>query len=312
MTDADVDGAHIRTLLLTFFYRQMPQLIDQGFVFLAQPPLYKITRKKHEEYIESEEKLTQKLLELGTEDIVFEYGGRVVKGRELHSVLDSLIHLEQIGRALARKGILMDEYVAQRDPGTGRFPKYLVLVEHNGAGLERHFAHNDAQLKALQEEVQTRTGKQFEFFESGEAKEEKPPFQVVEIYSAEQVGKWASALEKRGFNISQYRASEAPLGQLAVGEKAQKDIHALPELLDAVREMGKQGLQIQRYKGLGEMNPDQLYETTMNRETRKMLKVVVENSTMADEMFTILMGDEVEPRRKFIEENALNVRNLDV
>jgi DNA gyrase subunit B len=315
MTDADVDGAHIRTLLLTFFYRQMPKLIERGHIYLAQPPLYKISRRKHEEYIESDEQLTRKLLELGADDVVLECqpDGRTVKGRDLMAVLDILTRIEQIAHSLRRKGISLEEFLGHRDEKSGHFPKYMVMINGQAEGGERHFVYTDAELKKLREDVESRVGHQLEIFtEDGEPAQPKSAFRWVEIYAAESVAKLAAALEKRGFSIAQYLPAKEPFASLANGGKEAQPIRSMPELLNAVKSLGREGLVIQRYKGLGEMNPDQLYETTMNREKRKLLKVVLENNALADEMFTVLMGDEVEPRRIFIEENALNVRNLDI
>ena len=315
MTDADVDGAHIRTLLLTFFYRQMPQLFDQGYVYLAQPPLYKVTRKKTEEYVDSDESLTRKLLELGTEDVTIEHanGKGEFKGRELTSVLEALTGIEQIAHSLARKGIKMQEYLLKKDKNTGHYPKYLVTIDdNNGNDGERYFVYTDAELKKLREEVEQRIGHQLEIFsDAGSPAEAASAFRWVEIYSAQPLSKHVATLEKKGFSIEQYQNSEKPICYL-VGDDNKKPVHSLAELLNEVRNLGRKGLTIQRYKGLGEMNPEQLYETTMNPQKRKLLKVVLEDALRADEIFTVLMGDEVEPRRIFIEENALNVRSLDI
>ena len=321
MTDADVDGAHIRTLLLTFFYRQMPELIKHGYIYLAQPPLYKISRKKHEEYVESDEQLTRKLLELGTRDVALNYkkSKKTFKGAALHGILDALTRMEQIAGTFARKGIDFEEYLTKRNPNTGRFPKYLATVT-NGEQGERHYVYTDAELKKLRVAVEKRIGRQLEIFGdenggNGEEGEEKPkppsPFRWTEIYAATSLGRLITALEKKGFTVDHYEASEKPLGQLVVGD-SKTPVFSLPQLLDTVREMGAKGHEIQRYKGLGEMNPAQLYDTTMDPEKRKLLKVVMEDAVRADEIFTILMGSEVEPRRQFIQENALHVRNLDV
>jgi len=316
MTDADVDGAHIRTLLLTFFYRQMLPLIEHEFVYLAQPPLYKITRKKHEEYIDSDEELTRRLLELGAQDVAFERvdSSQTLKGRELLSVLELLTRIEQVGNSLRRKGVPLDEYLAKRHPQTGMFPRYLVTFKTNGVG-ERHFVYTDTELTSLREEVEMRLGQQLEIFgeEGGDQAASKTAFRWIELYAAESLSKLAAALEKKGFMMNQYLPSKEPFGYLVEGNGEKRiPVHSLPEMLNAVKNLGREGLVIQRYKGLGEMNPDQLYETTMNREKRKLVKVVLENAALADEIFTVLMGDEVEPRRAFIEENALNVKNLDI
>ena len=321
MTDADVDGAHIRTLLLTFFYRQMPELIKHGYIYLAQPPLYKISRKKHEEYVESDEQLTRKLLELGTQNVVLDYkkSDKKFKGAALHSILDALTRMEQIARTFSRKGIDFEEYLTKRNPNTGRFPKYLATVA-NGETGERHYVYTDAELKKLRVEVEKRIGRQLEIFgDDGAGEDEqdadKPKqssaFKWTEIYAATSLGRLVTALEKKGFTVDHYEAGDDPLGHLIDGDR-NTPIFSLPQLLDAVREMGAKGHEVQRYKGLGEMNPSQLYETTMDPQKRKLLKVVMEDAVRADEIFTILMGSEVEPRRQFIQENALNVRNLDV
>jgi len=315
MTDADVDGAHIRTLLLTFFYRQMPQLFEHGYVYLAQPPLYKITRKKSEEYIDTDEALTRKLLDLGTEDVTVEHasGKGTFKGRELTSVLEALTGIEQVAHSLARKGIKMQEYLLRKDKDTGHYPKYLVTIDgNNGNGGERHFVYTDAELKKLREEVEKRIGHQLEIFSEGASPAEAASaFRWIEIYSAQPLSKYVAVLEKKGFSIEQYQTSEMPICYL-VDDDNRKPVSSLADLLNEVRALGRKGLTIQRYKGLGEMNPEQLYETTMNPQKRKLLKVVIEDALRTDQIFTILMGDEVEPRRLFIEENALNVRSLDI
>jgi len=314
MTDADFDGAHIRTLLLTFFYRQMRELVEQGYVFLAQPPLYKISRKKHEEYIDSDEQLTRKLLELGVDEMTLEVPGKKggIKGRSLLSLLDVLTRLEQVSRRLARKGVQIGEYLAKRHPKTGNFPKYLVTLDQGEAG-ERLYAYTDGELKKLRQDVEKRIGRQLEIFSDDvQVTQPEAAFRWIEIYSAQVVGKLATSLASKGFSMSQYETSKKPVCYARENGKGRRPVHSLSALLDTVRETGRKGLTIQRYKGLGEMNPEQLYETTMNRDTRRLLKVVLEGSATADEMFATLMGEEVEPRRQFIEQNALNVRNLDI
>ena len=319
MTDADVDGAHIRTLLLTFFYRQMRELIEQGFVYLAQPPLYKITRKRHEEYIESEEQLTRKLLEMGTGDMALTTpnGEHTYTGATLANLLEILTRLEQISHRLARKGVQINDFLPLRRESDGLFPKYLVTIAGDDEP-ERHYAYTDDELKQLKEEVEMRLGLQLEIFtddggiDDSQVPEGTPQFDWEELYVASSLTKVITALAGNGIDIAQYDDSDAPLCHLAEGDDAPTPIHAVPALLDRVREMGRKGLTIQRYKGLGEMNPDQLFDTTMDPESRKLLKVVIEGAASADEIFTILMGDEVPPRRQFIEENAKNVRNLDI
>lgn len=322
MTDADVDGAHIRTLLLTFIYRQMRELLERGYIYLAQPPLYKITRKKHEEYIGSEEELTRRLLELGASDVELKKGEHVYKGRELDALLDVLTRLEFIADRLSRKGVFFNEYVEQRDEENGNFPKYLVQVEDDGREVERHYVYTDADLKTLREQVEARLGRQVDLDtddmppeEAGEEAGEVQPeigFKYTEIFSATNVKRLVASLEQHGFSTADLMPSDEACAIICMGEENQTPVTQLSELLQFVRELGQKGLSIQRYKGLGEMNPDQLFETTMDPLNRRLLKVVLEDAVRADEVFTVLMGEEVAPRRQFIQDNALNVRNLDI
>jgi len=312
MTDADVDGAHIRTLLLTFFYRQMRELIEHGHVYLAQPPLYKITRKRHEEYIDTEEALTRKLLDLGASDATL-YDRRrdaALKGRELKALLDALVRMEQIGHTLGRKGMTFEDYLAKRNPETGLFPKYLANVEGEE---EQYFLYTDGELKNLREQVEQRIGEEIDIGEEADDEADRPPvFRFTEVYVAPSLARLVDTLDKKGFGLDLYTASEEPFAALQDGDKERIDVYSLPGLLNTVRDLGRQGLSIQRYKGLGEMNPDQLFTTTMDPAERKLLKVVLESPTSTDQIFATLMGEDVGPRREFIEANALNVRNLDI
>ncbi|MFO7871230.1 MAG: DNA topoisomerase (ATP-hydrolyzing) subunit B [Kiritimatiellia bacterium] len=314
MTDADVDGAHIRTLLLTLFYRQMPQLIEKGYIYLAQPPLYKVTHKKHVEYVETEAEMTRKLLEIGSGELVLERDGegREVKGRELNAVLETLTRIEQVAHSLLRKGIRLEDFLPMRRKDDKRFPKYLVTLE-DGKSDEEHYVYTDSELKNLHQEIENRTGRQLEIFsDDSEVGSEREGLKWVEIYSAQPLGKMVSALEKKGFGAEDYFGGEETQFRLKDADGNVHELRSLTRLLDMVREMGEKGLSRQRYKGLGEMNPDQLYETTMDPARRSLQKVMVEDGVRADEIFTVLMGDEVAPRREFIQNNALNVKNLDI
>ena len=231
MTDADVDGAHIRTLLLTFFYRKMPELIERGYVYLAQPPLYKVERKQKTEYVLTDGELTQKLLTLGLDDFeVKNKQGETLDKEKAKELLTLLAEIEATAK----------------------------MVEERGYKAEELVCDESAQ------------------------------------------GSGASMLKKEFQSLSAYGYASA---DWFGGD--------LKKLLDDVRAHGKVGLSIYRFKGLGEMDAEELYDTTMNPEKRHMLRVKLSDAVAADRMFSLLMGDEVEPRRKFIEENALNVRNLD-
>ncbi len=314
MTDADVDGSHIRTLLLTFFYRQMPHLIESGYVYLAQPPLYKVSRKKREEYIDTDETLTRKLLELGAEDLTLKISkNKSFEGKELMAVMELLLQIEQASKSLARKGVAIEDYLKKRTKA-GVFPRYYVTIG-KGDNAEHHFVAGDNELKELREQEEKKAGAQLEIITEGgqpQNGQADATFRLQELYVATALAKVVEAIEKKDFTLDHFYTHEKPVFTLKDSDDVETPIFSLPNLLEVIREFGRKGLNIQRYKGLGEMNPEQLYETTMNPEKRKLLKVVQEDAIKADEIFTILMGDEVEPRRKFIEDNALNVTNLDI
>ena len=334
MTDADVDGAHIRTLLLTFFYRQMSQLIEHGYVYIAQPPLYKVTRRKREEYVESDAHLTQILLDLGADGMRLEKldGEQLLDTKGLRELLESVVEIEGIADKLRRRGISLDSYLARRDPETGAFPLYCAYMNKLGDDLDIRFAQDDFALKAIFTEVEAAMALKAPVDEEGaeEPSEETevadgeevaeapvevaapvPTVRYKELFFSRKLKELVGKLEEGGFTFGQLNGSEEP--QFNLDDKGSKTpVRSLMEIAQAVRIAGRKGMTIQRYKGLGEMNPQQLWETTLDPDERRLTKVVLEDAVKADEMFTILMGDEVEPRREFIQENALNVTNLDI
>ncbi|MBN2686142.1 MAG: DNA topoisomerase (ATP-hydrolyzing) subunit B [Pontiellaceae bacterium] len=319
MTDADVDGAHIRTLLLTFFYRQMPQLIEHGYIYIAQPPLYKVTRRKREEYVESDAHLTQILLDLGADGLRLENldGSELLDTKGLRELLERLVQVEEIADKLRRRGIALNDFLTYRDEATGNFPQYCVYLNELGDDLDLRFALDDYALKAINEEVQHAAEPEVIDAEETEDAEAVAPKRAIceprrkELYFSKNLKEIVDALAESGFSIDQLIGAEKPL--FNIDDKGAKlEAGSLMELLGLVRGLGRKGMSIQRYKGLGEMNPEQLWETTLDPEKRRMTKVVLEDAVKADEMFTILMGDEVEPRREFIQDNALNVTNLDI
>ena len=305
MTDADVDGSHIRTLLLTFFYRQMPQLIEKGYVYIAQPPLYKIKRKKQERYIDNDRHLSRVLIEMGIEDVRMLNldGSPALEDGKMAEVLKILEEIEHVAEALARKSVDFEEYVKRYDAVQNRLPLYRVRVIPPGGDVENqeiHLAFSDEEMRRIREDAEARMGPL-----------DPAQFKWDELHLAPGLVKQFAQLKARGFGIETLRRNGAPIYEAEVDGK-QVPLHALGDLLNLVREVGRRGLSIQRYKGLGEMNPEQLWETTLEPTKRKLLQVQLDDAVRADQTFTILMGDEVEPRRAFIEENALNVRNLDV
>ncbi len=317
MCDADVDGSHIRTLLLTFFYRQMRKLIENGHIFIAQPPLYKVKRGKREEYIQTEDHMNTMLLEFGTEDVTLkrEKNKISITGKELKELSELVQAIEDLEKSLHRKGIHADKYLAAQDAKKG-FPAHLVRVFENGSEV---FLYSDDEFKAFvaklekarpakPEEPVKKEGKEGK--ENG-AGEEAKSFEDIEIFEAKEFEKAEKRLAKYELKLQDFLGQEGEGFEITSGNKQWK-IKSLQEALQKVKDLGKEGMNIQRYKGLGEMNPDQLWETTMNPATRTVLKVTLDDIVEADQMFTVLMGDQVEPRRQFIERYAKAVRNLDV
>jgi DNA gyrase subunit B len=327
MTDADVDGSHIRTLLLTFFYRQMPQLVRQGYVYIAQPPLYQVTRKKRVEYVDDDVQMNRILVQLGTEDVRLRdlATDKELSEKQLVEILQLLEMLDKYVQALRRHGGEFGDYVERRHPVTHELPRHLVKVR-DGNDETVHYFHTEEELavfddanpdlKLFGEDSDT------SLLERAERdKVERPQngnvrrAKHVELHESQAVMDLLSQLEKKGLNVAHYSAQDKPLFELIEGEGERattKPLFSIAEILSGVKEAGKRGIQIKRFKGLGEMNAKELFETTMNPERRKLLRVDMTNLVEAEEMFTKLMGDEVEPRRQFIEDNALNVRNLDV
>ena len=350
MTDADVDGSHIRTLLLTFFYRQMPELIKGGYIYIAQPPLYKVKRKKREEYVENDDQMSGILIELGSEEAsLFRLKDKKeFSGQPLISVLESLQELEKLVDTIERRGIKFEEYLTARDEKSGELPSYAIRIKENGV-VRFEFARTDKEWAKLRDKYDISADEEIAAEPKNGDNAKAVVAKSLQLSESNSIQSTIEALEKKGFNLEHYAAQEKPLFELVEGtasaaepvegeapaepqgkpsakpaakaeakkpktkaEERRSDIHSIPQILEQIKEIGKRGLTIQRYKGLGEMNPEQLWETTMDPERRKMLKVELMDVAATDEMFTILMGDEVAPRRQFIEDNALNVRNLDI
>ncbi len=297
MTDADVDGAHIRTLLLTFFYRQMPQIIEHGYLYIAQPPLFKVKKGKTEKYIQNETEMQNMLFELAAEDMVVPLRGQEIKGKALIPFLKRLSSYEK----------LMDWYYRRRrDTAVLR-----VLLDEAG---DKAFLKEKKAMAQLLEKI----------------KKQVPDAGIGEIMVDEEHAGLGVEIRRRNnkllidanlFLSPEYRELEALHGYMKelgkppyaiTAKDASKTMNTTAELYSFVFETARKGLSIQRYKGLGEMNPQQLWETTMDSEKRTLLQVSIEDSVQADEIFTILMGDQVEPRKDFIVKHALEARNIDI
>ena len=327
MTDADVDGSHIRTLLLTFFFRQMTELVRAGKIYIAQPPLYQIKRKKREEYVDDDVQLNKILISLGAEDVRLKNLGdeKEVTAAQLKDILESLEKLAKLSESVRRHGGDFEAFLAERNSKTAKLPAYLVKVR-DGNEETIHYFHDEKEVRKFHQdnpdlnlfEVET----QQELLPLGSAPAKtngasRRRAKLVELHESASIHKIIAELARKGLKVDHYAASDRPIFELIEGEGDKAVSHPLfsiPEILQKILEIGRRGVQIKRFKGLGEMNAKELFETTMNPEKRKLLKVDLndDNAVDADKMFTILMGDVVEPRRQFIEDNALNVRNLDV
>ena len=334
MTDADVDGSHIRTLLLTFFYRQMTDLVKGGKIYIAQPPLYQIKRKKREEYVDDDVQLNKILISLALEDVRLRNvtDGKEFSSNQLKEILDLLEKLDKFGEAIRRHGGDFESYLAARDLRSGKLPTYLVKVR-DGNNESVYYFHDETEVRGFHyenqdlalydEEVETELLPVAEGVAPTAARPAPKPNgprrrgKKVELHESSTLQKIIAELGRKGLKIEHYADSDKPIFELVEGEGEKQSVtplFAVPAILHSVKEIGRRGVQIKRFKGLGEMNAKELFETTMNPEKRKLLRVDLNetNAVEADKMFTILMGDVVEPRRAFIEDNALNVRNLDV
>ncbi|MDD5260748.1 MAG: DNA topoisomerase (ATP-hydrolyzing) subunit B [Methylacidiphilales bacterium] len=319
MTDADVDGSHIRTLLLTFFYRQMPLLIKQGYVYIAQPPLYQIRRKKREEYVEDDHQMTEILIQLGTEDVKLRSlaDKKEFNQKQLAEILELLQQLDKYATSIKRHGGDFEAYLETRNKKSGELPHHLVRIREGNEESVNYF-HTDEELaKFAKNNPDLGIFGEESAEEAAEKKKSGPTRRAryVVLTESKAILVLLDKLEKKGLRVEHYSSQGKPLYELVEGEgddAKTKPLHALPEILEGILEIGRRGVQIKRFKGLGEMNAKELFETTMNPDRRKLLRVDLTDAVEAEEMFTTLMGDEVEPRRQFIEDNALNVRNLDV
>ncbi|HEX9779684.1 MAG TPA: DNA topoisomerase (ATP-hydrolyzing) subunit B [bacterium] len=300
MCDADIDGNHIRTLLLTFFYRQLKPLIESGHIYIAQPPLYKISRGKREEYIETEAELANLLVELGAEGDTLSHGKskRTYKDKALLDLLRLLVDVDGVVRGLRRHRIDAARYLEEVDGKQGP-PLYVIRLKD-----QEHFLRTDEELAKFA----SKHDLDVEALEGGGV----AGVRFAEIYEAPELASLGKRLTKSGLSLEQYLPGGAAGAFKLADDQDAQAYASLQEVLHAVQEEGRRGMTIQRYKGLGEMNPHQLWETTMDPARRAILKVSSEDSVEAESMFTTLMGEEVEPRKQFIEEHALEVKNLDV
>ncbi len=336
MTDADVDGSHIRTLLLTFFYRQMKPLLERGYVYIAQPPLYKVKRGKKEMYLQAEADMTRFLLQEGMDGVrLYRMKGKArteFPQEKLRDLVSDLIRMESIGATLQKAGLNLAEFL---EAITGKKKKPLYEIE-SPLGVDHAYSESEKDDKV--EKVKQKLKDMKKAAEKGKTAEEGMDFiydtsrdvkdmirvkAIKDMAEVKQLEEILKRMDTRGVEVAElFPAEKQDKGDAKVKEfKPQYVIghgthdyflESMYEVVEKVKDFGKEGLSIQRYKGLGEMNPEQLWETTMDPEKRTLLQVKLEDTVEADKTFDILMGDQVEPRRNFIQTYAKQVRNLDI
>ncbi len=323
MTDADVDGAHIRTLLLTLFFRQMCQLVEHGYVYIAQPPLYLVKRNKVEQYLDNEAGMEKFLIKAGISEARLEEttnGAKkpvILQGVKLQDFIENISELWQLSPKLAKRGLTLDEYIHLRAENK-KLPMYEVPTPEGPRYVysEEELEKLLAKLKRVKQNAKNQVKPPVA--ENGE--EEAPYVSVKDIGELRLAESKLQKLEKSGINIKQLmekqklnkeQKKKQPLFELEINGERQ-EVLSIDQLVDKIKTAGRKGLNIQRYKGLGEMNPGQLWSTTMNPDNRMLLQVKIEDAARADEIFTVLMGDQVEPRRRFIQKHAPEVKNLDI
>jgi len=309
MTDADVDGLHIRTLLLTFFFRHMRELIERGRIYIAQPPLYGVKRKSKIQYYLDDDAFRQALLASGTEGVTIESRGKKAQlsGAKLREFVEELMALEGNARVLHRHGVELRQIV-DAWLKTKRMPMFRVTVFDDTL-----LAYSQKEVDAIIREASKTSGRELAVQNGGA---EQGELEVVELHEVANVKKSIERIRKAKFDIADYfppdqTPEDAPPRFTVQANGHATALMALCEIPAAVRELAKKNMQIQRYKGLGEMNAEQLGETAVDPATRSLLRVTIEDAAETDRLFTLLMGDQVQPRRKFIEQHALEATDLD-
>ncbi|HXY34425.1 MAG TPA: DNA gyrase subunit B [Planctomycetaceae bacterium] len=330
MTDADIDGSHIRTLLLTFIFRHLRELVEQGCVYIAQPPLYKVTQKKTVRYVQTHEEMNGELLQLGSADTELEFSDgqpRRFKDKPLQELIALIGQLEEPLETLERRGIELHWLVTHHKSPEGLLPRYRVFV-----GREEHWFADKDQLDKFLAEEEAKRGEQFEIADDETVSAGSRPqagknghaephadtrLQVVDLHEVRVINRALAALKPYGITLADFVPAGHRNGEPIYPQRIHKDdatvpLSSLRELLPKLRKIGERGRKVTRFKGLGEMDPEDLWDTTMDPAKRVLLKVTMEDAAAADEIFRVLMGDHVEPRRDFIEKHALDVRNLDI
>jgi len=325
MTDADVDGSHIRTLLLTFLFRHMRELVKEGCVYISQPPLYRVTQKKKVRYVQTHEEMMSELVELGLTDssLNCKKDETTFADDNLRLVVGLCLKLEEPFSTLERRGIDLRVLMNNNVSSDGLLPRYRIFV-----GKEEHWFLDKPALEKFLAEEESKRGEEFQVADEtaeqngdddgdNDDSEQDLMLQVIDLHEVRSINETFTELKSYGFSLKDFVPAEIVNAEQVYpfaiqNEDSENKLTCLRELLPTLRSMGEKGLRLTRFKGLGEMNPDELFETSMNPESRVLLQVTMEDATAADEIFRVLMGDHVEPRREFIEKHSLDVTDLDI
>ena len=335
MTDADVDGSHIRTLLLTFFFRHMQELIRAGRVYVAQPPLYQVTRKKKSEYVLNERKMRDTLTELGLEGTTLVIRDaddatkevRRLEGPAFRKVIDLLARMEELVKVVRRRGIDFADFLGRRKDG--KLPQYRVIVDgeerflHDAAARDEFLDEARGEMVVVDEPEMAKSQGNGSAAEPASSNGDGVPRKlqkIQELHEVKDLEKVFAQLEQFGLSIDDYFLTQEesvsgerlPTKFALLNEGHVRDVAGVAQILPEVHGIGKHGIEIKRFKGLGEMNAEQLWETTLDPNVRILLRVTLQEAAEAERMFSVLMGEDVERRRQFIEDHALEVKNLDV
>lgn len=330
MTDADIDGSHIRTLLLTFIFRHLRKLVEEGCVYIAQPPLYKVIRKKQTRYVQTHGEMMGELIGLGMADSSLRSSdGATFEEDDFRRLVSIMAQLEEPLETLERRGISL-RFVATHDLiKNGELPRYRVFL-----GQEQKWFHTSEERDQFLAEEQERRGEELEVADAnlaasreshpaegnGESNGERPPeglLQVIDLHEVRTINASLKSLQGYGMTFTDLIPPGIKNGEpvypfTLINDDDEIRLTSLRELMPSLRKLGERGQKITRFKGLGEMDAEELWETTLNPDIRTMLRVTMEDGAAADEIFRVLMGDHVDPRREFIEKHALEVRELDV
>lgn len=322
MTDADVDGSHIRTLLLTFLFRHMRKLVEEGCVYIAQPPLFRVEQKKHRRYVQTNEEMMSELINLGLSgsSITMLDDDAVFEGDHLRRVVDLLTEIAEPLETLERRGIDLKFLAAKHLTPEGLLPRYRVFQ-----GREQHWFADKEQLESFLATIKSSTGGEIHLaadqgeigreHQAGQAPEDT--VQVVDLHENRVINNVLKQLAEFGIKVKDlvpagYKNGEPVFPYRLKNEDSETKLASLRELVPALYKLGEKGMKVTRFKGLGEMDSEELWATAMDPSVRTLLQVALDDAAAADEMFRVLMGDHVEPRREFIEKHALEVKDLDI